>query len=70
MTEEVDEARGRRERRGRGKKGSDLMAATIPRSHQLGHTLALLSEGVGGSGCKLLPKKPTKPNERNISFTC
>ena len=25
---------------------------------QLGHTLALLSEGVGGSGYKLLPKSP------------
>ena len=28
------------------------------RPHQLGHTLALLSEGVGVSGCKLLPKSP------------
>ena len=26
--------------------------------HQLGHTLALLSEGAGGGGCKLHPKSP------------
>ena len=30
-------------------------------SHQLGHTLALLSEGVGGNGYTLLPKSPREP---------
>ena len=37
---------------------SSLMAAAIPDPPQLGHTLALLSEGAAGSGCKLLPKSP------------
>ena len=33
---------------------------------QRGHTLALLSEGVGGSGYKLLPKSPKSPKNPRV----